>query len=81
MQASKLTDVGKLPFLEINGYKIQDSRKIIEYLEKHFPEHSLKINVHNLDSEAHLLEDWLTSHFIGTKSISVLSTKTLTNLR
>jgi glutathione S-transferase len=58
LQAGKLTEVGKLPVLEINGQMIQDSREITKYLESNFPEHSLRVNDPSLDSQVHLLEDW-----------------------
>lgn len=57
--AAKLTGVGKLPVLDINGDRIADSRNIAHYLEKNFPD-STRLMPRSVKqcAEVALYEDW-----------------------
>lgn len=57
-QAAKLSKVGKLPVLDIDGHRIQDTRRIGEYLEEAYPENPMIPKDRAEQAEAELLADW-----------------------
>lgn len=58
-KAQTLSKVGKVPVLDINGLRIQDSTKIVRYLDEHYPDLPL---LYPVDAQqralAELWEDW-----------------------
>ncbi|MDR3419557.1 MAG: glutathione S-transferase family protein [Nevskia sp.] len=57
-RAGRLSKVGKLPVLEIDGQRIQDSTRIARYLDQHHPEPPLYPADPVLHAQAELWEDW-----------------------
>ena len=53
--AAWLTPAGKLPVLDIDGERIQDSRAIARYLEEHYPQNPL---IPQRDDECAAMEIW-----------------------
>ena len=58
LAAAKLSPVGKLPVLEYNGEKIQDSSAIARFLEACHPAPALFPADPAEAAQAHFLEDW-----------------------
>lgn len=58
LAAAKLSPVGKLPVLEYNGEKIQDSSAIARFLEQRHPAPALYPADPAEAAQAHFLEDW-----------------------
>ena len=56
--AASLSAVGKLPVLDINGERIQDSRRIATYLEQHFPQRPLLPAKPEQRARVEILQDW-----------------------
>ena len=57
-KAKGLTDVGKLPVLDYDGERIQDSTDIANFLEARHPEPSLFPGDPQQRARAHFWEDW-----------------------
>ncbi len=56
--AARLSPVGKLPVLEYEGDRIQDSTRIAEFLDKHHPMPALYPEHPEEQARALILEDW-----------------------
>ena len=57
--AAKLSDVGKLPVLDINGERISDSHKIAQYLEDNFPDRNPLIPENKKEkAQMKIYQDW-----------------------
>ncbi len=55
----KLSKVGKVPVLDINGLRLQDSTRIARYLDEAFPDQSLLYPIDPIQrAMAELWEDW-----------------------
>jgi len=57
-KVSHLSSIGKLPVLEYNNQKIQDSSDIAEFLEAHHPENPLYPTDSTQRSHTYFWEDW-----------------------
>lgn len=58
MAAMRLSKVGKLPVLDVNGQRIQDSTRIARYLDEHYPANPLYPLNAQERALAELWEDW-----------------------
>lgn len=58
VSASRLSNVGKLPVLDILGQRVQDSTRIARFLDEHFPEKPLYPSHPRERAMAELWEDW-----------------------
>ena len=58
LKANRLTPVGKLPVLDIDGQRIQDSRKISAYLEEHYTDVPLFPIDNALRADVEIYQDW-----------------------
>lgn len=58
LRAQRLSKVGKLPVLDVDGERIQDSTRIARFLDEHFPEHPLYPVDPQQRALAELWEDW-----------------------
>ena len=57
-KAARLSKVGKLPVLDIDGQRLTDSRLIAAYLEARYPEPSLTPKDPRLQAQMQLYQDW-----------------------
>ena len=58
LRALRLSKVGKLPVLDVQGQRIQDSTRIARYLDEAFPEHPLYPTDSRERALVELWEDW-----------------------
>jgi len=58
LEAKRLSKTGKLPVLEVDGERIQDSRVIARYLDTHFPEKPITPRDPTQASKAEIFQDW-----------------------
>ncbi|PTU30880.1 glutathione S-transferase family protein [Stenotrophobium rhamnosiphilum] len=57
-KVGRLSKVGKVPVLDIDGHRIQDSTRIARYLDEHYPESPLYPLDPQQRAQAELWEDW-----------------------
>ena len=58
LQVPKLSSAGKLPVLDIDGERIQDSRRIAAALEQRFPDKPLVPGDPQARAQMEILQDW-----------------------
>ncbi len=58
LKAAKLSPVGKLPVLEIDGRRIQDSRKIAAYIEQNYTDLPLTPTDKSARADMEIYQDW-----------------------
>jgi glutathione S-transferase len=58
LNATKLSKVGKLPVVDFDGHRVQDSSAIARYLDEKYPDKPLYPREPRALAEARLWEDW-----------------------
>ena len=58
LNAAKLSNVGKLPVVDFDGHRVQDSAAIARYLDEKYPDKPLYPREPRALAEARMWEDW-----------------------
>ena len=58
LNAAKLSKVGKLPVVDFDGHRVQDSSAIARYLDEKYPDKLLYPREPRALAEARMWEDW-----------------------
>jgi glutathione S-transferase len=58
LKAAKLSKVGKLPVVDFDGHRVQDSAAIAQYLDEKYPDRLLYPREPRALAEARMWEDW-----------------------